>query len=270
MTTQQIIFAISAAILTYGIYIVYKYVFKKKVNKEILEEPFPDSWRKILQERVLYYRNLPDDRKTEFENRIKRFIAEKKIEGVDVEVTDTDRLLVAASAVIPMYNFPYFPYPNVREILLYPNSFDGKFQTNDEVGQRDILGMVGDGYMNGTVILSKPDLEAGFDGWRHRNNVGIHEFVHLIDKADGAVDGVPDILFEHSYAMPWLKEVRREMNKIKKGHSDISPYALTDDVEFLAVVSEYFFDNPEKMKRMHPELYRDLTNIFRQKPDDYV
>ncbi len=40
--------------------------------------------------------------------------------------------------------------------------------------------------------------------------------------------------------------------------------------EFLAVVSEYFFDNPEKLKQRHPELYRYLTDIFRQKPDDYV
>lgn len=268
---QSIFFYISAVIFIYGIYIVYKYVFdKNRGDKKVLKKPFPESWRKILQERVLYYRNLPDERKKEFEERVKKFLAEKKIEGVDVEITDIDRLLVAASAIIPVFNFPYFTYPNAREVLLYPHSFDNKFQTNNDVEQRDIIGMVGDGYMNGVVVLSKPDLEAAFDGRRHRKNVGIHEFVHLIDKADGAVDGVPEILFQHSYTLPWLKEVRREMRKINEGASDINPYALTNDAEFLAVVSEYFFDNPEKMKRLHPELYRFLTNIFQQKPDDYV
>lgn len=70
--------------------------------------------------------------------------------------------------------------------------------------------------------------------------------------------------------MAWLKEVRREMRKIKDGHSDINPYALTNGAEFLAVVSEYFFDNPEKLKQRHAELYQYLTKIFQQKPDDFV
>lgn len=50
-------------------------------------------------------------------------------------------------------------------------------------------------------------------------------------------------------------------------HSDINPYALTSNAEFLAVVSEYFFDNPEKMKSRHPELYNDLVGIFKQNPE---
>jgi Mlc titration factor MtfA (ptsG expression regulator) len=92
----------------------------------------------------------------------------------------------------------------------------------------------------------------------------------LIDKADGAVDGVPEILFKHSYTLPWLKEVKREMNKIKTAKSDIDPYALTNDAEFLAVVSEYFFDNPEKLKQRHPKLYQYLSEIFQQDPEKYV
>ena len=269
--TQQVFFIIAVIIALIAVYIIYKFVWKQdNVDKEILKEPFPDNWKKILHDRVLYYRNLPDERKKEFEDRVKRFLAEKSIKGVDTEINDSDKLLVAASAVIPVFNFPYFRYPNVREVLLYPRSFDKKFQTDDQAGQRDILGMVGDGFMNGIVVLSKPDLESAFDGMRHRKNVGIHEFGHLIDKADGAVDGVPEKLFEHSYVLPWLKEVRREMRKIKDGHSDINPYALTNDAEFLAVVSEYFFDNPEKLKERHPELYQYLTKIFQQKPDEYV
>ena len=100
--------------------------------------------------------------------------------------------------------------------------------------------------------------------------MGIQEFVHLIDKADGAVDGVPEILFQHSYALPWIKEIKKEMQKIKTGHSDINPYALTNNAEFLSVVSEYFFDNPDKMKSRHPELYEILTEIYKQQPDKFI
>ncbi len=268
---NQIVLIFAVLIVFLAAYIIYRFVFHaNKVNKEILEKPFPDEWRKILSERVLYYKNLPEDKKEEFERRVKHFLAHKKIIGVGTEVTDTDRLLVAASAVIPLFSFPACDYPNVREVVLYPNSFDEKFKTGDDAGQRNILGMIGDGFMNGVVVLSKPDLEAAFNGTRHRNNVGIHEFVHLIDKADGSVDGVPEILFTHSYSLPWIKEIKKEMNKIKNRHSDINPYALTNNAEFLAVVSEYFFDNPEKMKRRHPELYKILSEMYRQHPDNYV
>ncbi|NOX85161.1 MAG: zinc-dependent peptidase [Chlorobi bacterium] len=268
---QQIIFVFAVVFVVLTFYLVYRVVLRPKpVNEKILNEPFPRNWRKILQQRVLFYRNLPDERKKDFEERVKRFLAEKSVHGVDTVINDTDKLLVAASAIIPVFNFPYFRYPNVREVLIYPGSFDEKFRTDNQSEQRNILGMVGDGFMNGVVVLSKPDLEAAFDGMRHRKNVGIHEFVHLIDKADGAVDGVPEVLFNHSYTLPWLKEIRREMRKIRDGHSDINPYALTNDAEFLAVVSEYFFDNPEKLKHRHAELYRYLTEIFQQKPDDYV
>jgi Mlc titration factor MtfA (ptsG expression regulator) len=56
------------------------------------------------------------------------------------------------------------------------------------------------------------------------------------------------------------------MHRIEKGHSDINPYALTNEAEFLAVASEYFFEKPDEFKTRHPELYGQLSNIFRQKP----
>ena len=46
------------------------------------------------------------------------------------------------------------------------------------------------------------------------------------------------------------------------GHSDINLYGATNDTEFFAVVSEYFFEAPEKLKEHHPELYALLEEMF--------
>ena len=124
--------------------------------------------------------------------------------------------------------------------------------------------MVSNRFQDGTVILSKPDLERAFDGLPHKGNVGIHEFVHMLDKEDGVIDGVPELLLEHQYIAPWLHEIKEEIKRIERGKSDINAYALTNNAEFLAVVSEYFFDNPEKFKNRHPELYQRLSAIFKQ------
>jgi len=252
-----------------GFFLLFKYASSKKKNPP-LENLISSNTiiEDILETKVLFYRKLKQEHKTEFVSRIIKFLEEKTITGIDTTVSDKDRILVAASAIIPMFAFPYYNYPGVNEILLYPNSFDSAFHTEQSVRGKNILGMVGNGYMNGLVLLSKPDLENAFDGQRHKSNVGIHEFIHLIDKADGQVDGIPEILFEHSFAFAWIKEIKKEINRIVHGNSDINPYALTNNAEFLAVVGEYFFSNPEKMKTHHPELYQDLVKIFHQRPEN--
>jgi len=236
---------------------------KKQLLEEKLNAPFADTWREMLKSKVVFYNNLSDEDKALFEKRVQRFIATKNIEGIDTQIDDDIRLMVASSAVIPTFAFPKYNYPKVRTVLIYPNSFDEDFQTTRFEGHKEvILGMVGNRFMNGSVILSKPDLIKAFDGQPHRENVGVHEFVHLLDKEDGVIDGVPEMLMDNHFAGPWLHEIKKEMDKIKKGNSDINPYALTSNAEFLAVVSEYFFDNPEKFKKRHAELYGFLSTIF--------
>jgi len=237
--------------------------------KAKLNEIFPEAWRDVLKKRVAFYAPLNDADKNLFEKRVQRFLATKIIEAVDTEIDDTVRLMVASSAIIPTFAFPDYNYPNVRTILIYPNSFNEKYQTETLEGneKRNILGMVGNNIQNATVILSKPDLVSAFDGLPHKENVGIHEFVHMLDKADGDIDGIPEALLQHQYVAPWLREIKSEMSKIEKGTSDINPYALTNNAEFLAVVSEYFFDNPEKFERKHAELYKFLSNIYKGDKD---
>ncbi len=247
------------------VYLVFK--GKSKTNKQVLDQPFPESWRKILNEHVNFYRDLDASQKAGFEKRVQLFLATKTINPVDTEIDDSIKIMVAASAIIPMFAFPEFNYPRLREIIIYPNSFDEKFQTESSEGSAgNIIGMVGNRFMNGTMLISKPDLINAYDGSNHKSNVGIHEFVHLIDDVDGGTDGIPEILLQNAYVAPWLHLIKEEMRNIEQGHSDISLYALTNNAEFLAVVSEYFFDNPEKFKRRHPELYEYLATIFHQNP----
>jgi len=252
-----------AAIVIGLIVLAIKSKNKKKLLQNKLDEKFPDAWQFILEKWVLFYRQLNDVDKRIFEKRVQLFLATKHIEGIETEIDNDIRIMVAASAIIPTFAFPKYNYPYVKTVLIYPNSFDEKFQTQRYNGHKEFIsGMVDGRNQNGTVILSKPDLIAAFDGMPHKGNVGIHEFVHLLDKEDGAIDGIPEELLKHQYVGAWLHEIKNEIKKIEEGKSDINPYALTNNAEFLAVVSEYFFSNPEKFKHKHPELYQHLSTIF--------
>ena len=218
--------------------------------------------RALLAEKVAFYRRLSEIDKKRFEQSIAQFLDEVSITGVETEVTEADRLLVAASAVIPLFGFPGWRYRNLNEVLLYPNTFDEDYQV--KAAQRDIIGMVGSGAMNRMMILSLPALRDSFAHPERRQNVGIHEFIHLLDKADGATDGMPEVLIPQEYVMPWLKLMHHEIAEIREEDSDINPYGATNEAEFLSVVAEYFFSQPEKFEHNHPELYAMMSRIFRQ------
>lgn len=220
--------------------------------------------KKILATQVDFYRRLNRKGKKRFEQMIALFLADTRIEGVGTEITDLDQVLIASSAVIPIFGFPEWRYQNLTNVILYPDTFNADFQFEGE--RRNIMGMVGSGFMNGQMLLSRTSLIKAFSSASGKENAALHEFVHLLDNADGATDGVPDKFLPPDFAQPWLQLMHREMHRIQEGHSDINPYALTNEAEFLAVTAEYFFEKPEKFKNAHPELYGKLSQIFAQRP----
>ncbi|MEP6713185.1 MAG: zinc-dependent peptidase, partial [Ferruginibacter sp.] len=158
-------------------------------------------------------------------------------------------------------------YYNLREVLLYPGTFNkDEFLTSAE--ERNTLGMVGNGPMQRVMILSKPALYEGFVNDSGKQNTGIHEFVHLLDKEDGAVDGMPEALLQKQYAVPWLQLINKNITAILEASSDINVYGATNKAEFFAVAAEYFFERPDLFKEKHPELYQLMTQIFHQEPPE--
>jgi MtfA peptidase len=248
------------------LFVIVSFVLYWRKYKTTWKEPttyFPDSWISILEKKVLFYKSLEKSNKVLFENRVHTFLLNHSITGISVDVTLEDRILVAASAIIPVYAFPNWRYRNLEEVMLYPDTFNEKFETDGK--SRNILGMVGTGYMNGKMILSKRALHHGFDNASDKRNTAIHEFVHLIDKMDGEIDGIPDVLLKNQVAIPWLDLINQKMEEIYADKSDINPYGGTNKAEFLAVSSEYFFERPDFLAEKHPKLYNALEQIFNQK-----
>lgn len=220
------------------------------------------EWSSFLNKEVAFYRVLTDGDKVVFHQRVLLFWQTTTIESGRLEVTDEDRLLIAASAIIPVWAFPGWHYFNLARVFLLPGSFNETF----ECGEPDskIAGMVGTGPMAGKMALSKPALHMGFKNSRDKQNVGIHEFVHLIDMADGECDGFPEFLKKYAFAIPWFEFVEHKIKEICNKNSNIADYGATNRVEFLAVASEYFFERPKMLKNKHPQLFSVLSDFYKQ------
>ncbi|NJC24997.1 M90 family metallopeptidase [Neolewinella antarctica] len=261
--TKYIAIAVVVCLIAFAVFILY--LFRKPVLKKL--KPFPRKWRVFLNQRVRFYRNLDKKEKKRFQQRIQRFLNRVTITGIETEVTLEDRLLVAASGIIPTFGFEAWNhYPRLKEVLLYKGNFSrGQFGLKGD--DSSASGMVGGGFLSGKLLLSRPSLERGFKTFGP-DNVGIHEFVHLLDMADGAVDGVPEYFLENTYVLPWVEMMRSEMEAIERGRSDIGAYATTNKAEFLAVASEYFFSQPDKFAEKHPKIFALMEEIFEQDLDE--
>ncbi len=239
-------------------------LYSQRVRK-IRDYKLPPGAHAILADRVQFYNKLDAAGKASFEERVRDFLANVVIRGVDIDVTDEDRLLVASGAIMLIFAFPDWRYTNINEVLLYKHYFNLNYAT--EGPDRNIGGMVGDGAMNGKMILSRPALRASFEDFPNGRNTIIHEFAHLIDKADGYVDGVPEYLLTRPQVIPWIDTMRKQIMQMRRDNrTDIDDYGATNEAEFFAVISEYFFERPEKLRERHPELYRMLSEMFTPNP----
>jgi MtfA peptidase len=254
-----------SSIAAAGLLFILLLRIKKKTRVTTVPvEPMPGVYRKILFEQISFYQQLDETKKTEFENRVQQFLSQTKITGVNTVVEQLDKVLIAASAIIPIFNFPDWEYIHLHEVLLYPDSFNHEFE--QQGNSRDVLGMVGSGALNHVMILSQHQLRQAFINKTGKENTAIHEFVHLVDKTDGDIDGIPAFILEKKYIQPWLQLMQHEIRLINENKSDIDPYGATNEAEFFAVASEYFFERPTLLKEKHPELYELLEKIFCKQP----
>ncbi|AUC76915.1 zinc-dependent peptidase [Olleya sp. Bg11-27] len=250
-----LIFIVLVAIIVYTFYII-----KPKKIKQL-----PLHWHDMLLKHVLFYKHLSVKDQAVFRQRMSLFLSEVTIDGVNTEIEELDLILIASSAIIPVFGFSNWSYNNLSGIIVYPDSFNEDLQFSDLDGNKKILGMVGTGRFEKQMILSKKAIRLAFNNKTDKHNTPVHEFVHLLDKMDGETDGIPEYLLGKEYIEPWLELMYKEMERINNDTSDIRNYGGTSQAEFFAVASEYFFERPKLFKQKHPELYNMLSLCF-QKP----
>jgi Mlc titration factor MtfA (ptsG expression regulator) len=255
------LYIITIVILLFILFISLKSK-KKKTIIPLEKVEVPKHWHQLLLKNVLFYKKLNTDEQKVFCFKMVSFLNDTNIEAIHFDLEELDTLLIAASAVIPVFRFPKWNYTNLTTVLIYPDYFDDDLQFDSKVEGRTIGGLVGTGRFENQMILSKKALYHGFNNNTDKGNTAIHEFIHLLDKADGVIDGIPAALLDKQYIIPYLQLVHKEMEAINNDTSDIRNYGGTSEIEFLAVAGEYFFERPKLFQRKHPELYKMLEACF--------
>lgn len=243
-----------------SLYLTGRWKRAHQANEHV--EALTPEERAVLERHVGYFARLSPEEAERFCGVVARFLRTQRIQGVGVEPEVRDRVYVAASAAILTFGYPAWRWDTLRDILLYPSAF------RDEWEERlpgELLGLVAD---QGPVIFSVEDLRAGYEDGDNGENVGLHEFAHLLDFQGGAIDGAPSALdaaaeAEWVDAMLAILQSPRASERVAAwlGHA-----AVESESEFFAHLTEVFFEAPDTLHAALPSTYRALCALYRQDP----
>jgi Mlc titration factor MtfA (ptsG expression regulator) len=238
-------------------------------RRRLWRQPFPAAWRDILRQELPYLRRMPVDLQLQLKRHIQVFVAEKRFVGCDgLVVDDRMRVSIAAQACLLQLNRKPDYFPELRQILVYPEPFVVERQKTDAIGlhhdARQVL--AGESWSRGQVVLSWRDAREGAADATDGRNVVIHEFAHQLDQEYGHANGAPLLRHRDDYAR-WAAVLGAEFERLQtetaRGESTLlDAYGATDPAEFFAVASEVFFEQAAAMAARHPALYGELREFY--------
>ncbi len=232
------------------------------------------AWQKSFSQLPMLQHLTPSD-EDRLRNMVILFLYKKSFTGVQgLQINNEMKLLIAQQACLPILNLGIEWYDGWVSIIIYPDSFVPRSDYTDDSGivhrRKSILS--GESWQRGPVILSWQGVAASsqLDG----NNVVIHEFVHKLDMLNGVANGFPPLhsnMHKETWSADFSLAFEDFQHRVDKGKSTvIDAYAATSPAEFFAVLSEVFFERPEQLMAVYPDLYQHLADFYRQDPGSYV
>lgn len=244
--------------------------FRERRRRRILTEAFSEDWREILRSRVRHYQYLKDEQRKRLEGFVQVVVAEKDwAGGSGFELTDEIKVAIAGYAGVMTLGLsePYY-FDRLQTIIVYPGGYVAHRSEYDTQPLFEPSSeRLGEAWHRGPVILSWNEI-AGNKHRRPGDNLVFHEFAHHVDGLEGEVDGVPPMTNLKQERM-WYRVTEQEFDRLAEDARHrratlLDQYGATNRAEFFAVATECFFERPQAMRELHPELYRVLAEFYCQ------
>ena len=247
--------------------------FKKRQRNRLAGQKFPDNWLEIIKRNVPIYKLLSAADQKELHRHILIFMGEKRFEGCGgLKITDEIKVTIAAQACILLLHRKTDYYPGLSSILVYPRSYvaHGIQHLAGGVVAEGTEIRLGESWHHGSVVLSWDDVRRSAADIHDGHNVVLHEFAHQIDSSFAKGDSTL-VLESTSTFIAWARILQKEYQKLRREVSRDSAtvldrYGAVNPAEFFAVATEYFFEKPKQLQRLHSELYEELKRFYQQDP----
>ena len=226
-------------------------------RRRLARRPFPEPWLVHLQQHVPFFNELEGEVRRTFLDKLKVFVWTRHFVGAGgMEITDEVKVVVAATAARLVLHLDLSYYDRLSEIVVYP----GHYQHPESDGV-----IFGEANSWGTVVLSWDAVLHGLKNPHDGHETATHEFAHVLDRADGAFDGTPELRAYSHYA-PWAQVMGRHylgLRERKQAQRKVlRAYGAQNEAEFFAVATEAFFEKPHQMRQNTPDLFLELIRFY--------
>jgi hypothetical protein len=199
------------------------------------------------------------------------FLHEKVLEPAgELELTPEMGPIIAAQACLPILHLGMDFYQGWSSVILYPEGFLTHHEYTDPNGLVHSVHrpLIGEAWERGPVILSWADIIDSRD--EPGLNVVIHEMAHKLDMLTGEANGLPP-LHPGMKIADWSRAFNAAYERLcrdvdRRGSTVLDPYAAESPGEFFAVISEAFFETPDRVAETWPAVYEQLSAFYRQDP----
>ncbi len=252
-------------------------IFRFLRRKWLLYQSFPESWQRILDSRVSYYRQLPDGLKQALRNHIAIFMDEKLFEGCSgLEMTEEKKVIISAYACILLLGESAGYYPDLQTILVYPDDYVAPVREESEGGivSEGSQARKGESWDLGNIVLSWDDIQDNIGDQSSGENLIFHEFAHQLDDHYGLTAGIGEDgeIFRDDEWTRILADAFRTLERKSRRRSPcvLDPYGASHPAELFAVATEAFFLKPHKLYEEFPKLYDALKSFYNLDPSLFI
>lgn len=233
----------------------------------------PVFWGSILASQVPLTHRLTSVQRERLLQKMQYLIQGCRWEGCGgLRLTEEMQVIIAAHACLLVLEQPGEPYPRLRNILVYPGTFQPRrFSWTPSADASDQEGpTLGESWKQGVVILAWDSAEAGAQDPADGENVVLHEFAHQLDASSGQFDGTPRLPDATALAS-WTTMLEMNFDQLaNEAAADrqgvLDHYGATNKAEFFAVATETFFERPTELRQERPALYEALRRFYGQDP----
>lgn len=232
----------------------------------------PADWPELVERYVAVWRHLDAHEQATMAEIMAAVIDGPRWEAArGFELDDRIRVVVAAQVALLLLGLdPEVDWlAGVGTIVVHPTTMRGRYRRDPgPVDGTETCGIV---HLDGETMYRGPVAvawDAASAAARHPGrgvDVVLHEFAHVLDMADGVVDGTPPLPAD--LASDWIAVCTDAYERLQAHGSDVlDDYGAQDPGEFFAVATEAFFTVPTHLEDDEPALYDVLRRFYGQDP----
>lgn len=237
---------------------VWYRLFKRPLSVSSLrkQQVLPANQRQFLFDQLYFYKFLKPAQRKVFDHRTIQFAQSRTfVEKDGVVLTDDMKLLIAATSVQLTFGLRSYMLNEFRTIVVYPDVY-----LNHELNQYH----KGETNQAGSVTLSWKHFKEGVAIPDDNLNLGIHEFAHTLAFQRLHNNAFRDVFFEDAFDKLMKNVSHPGFRKRIQQRAQFRSYALTNPMEFFAVATEVFFENPYQLMRNHATIYKLFVKMYNQ------